>query len=303
MPQTIAPLPVSVVIPARNAERFIRQSIESVFTQTARVAELIVVADDCADETGNIAASLGAKVVESKAGNISAARNAGVRAAWQKWIAFLDADDFWALNKIELQWKAIATFPEAAVISCDYYLVYEGEPIGPTEKFLRVRHENVGSSAVITEPGTYFSKVDGRVLRWFEIAPQSAMVRRDVFERSGFFDEEFVFLQDIEFFARALRDNSLVMVEEPLVYRRMRPDSHSADSQGKWTAYFTIVDRMLRQPERYAPGAGTQYREHLKFVFASNERVLAQKQERENAERETQQASAEIDQVSKPNQW
>jgi len=42
------------------------------------------------------------------------------------------------------------------------------------------------------------------------------MIRRDVFETAGWFDEQLVYLQDIEYFARALRDHSLVMIENPL---------------------------------------------------------------------------------------
>jgi len=115
------------------------------------------------------------------------------------------------------------------------------------------------------------------------------MIRRDVFETAGFFDEQLVYLQDIEYFARALRDHSLVMVEEPLVYRRIRADSHSANTEAKWTAHFSIVDRMLRHPEQYPPLAGEQYREHLKFVFASNERAFSEKARKQAASRRSAQ--------------
>jgi glycosyltransferase involved in cell wall biosynthesis len=286
MPQLAVPVPISVVIPARNAERFIRQAIESVYAQTVPVAELIVVADHCVDDTRTIAESLGAKVVEITAGNISAARNAGVRATAQKWIAFLDADDYWRADKIERQWKAIERFRDAAVVTCDFYVLVDGKTLAPSDKQLRLRRDSIACPVIITETGTYFSQVDGRVLRWFEIAPQAVIVRRDVFESAGFFDEQFVFLQDIEFFARALRDYAFVLVEEPLVYRRLRPDSHSGDTAGKWAAHFSIVERMLKHPDEYAPFAGEQFREHLKFVFASNERAFAEKRRRQAASQE-----------------
>jgi len=232
------PAPISVVIPAHNAAEFIHQSIESVQAQALSVMELIVVADDCSDDTKSIAEALGATVIEVKARNISASRNAGIRAATQKWIAFLDADDFWRTDKIECQWKAIERFPDAAVVSCDFYIIYDGATLPPSDEALRMRRDSIACPMIITKEGTYFSKVDGRVLRWFEIGPQAVMIRRDVFDTSGFFDEQFVYLQDIEYFARALRDHSLVMIEQPLVYRRLRADSHSANGEGKWTAYF-----------------------------------------------------------------
>lgn len=281
MSSTPNPAPISVVIPARNAEKFIEQAIESVHGQTLSVMELIVVADDCSDKTESIAEALDATVIKIKTRNISAARNAGVHAATQKWIAFLDADDFWKADKIECQWKAIESFPQAAVVSCDFYVLYDGATVPPSDKDLTMRRDGIACPVIITKEGTYFPNVDGRVLRWFEIAPQAAMIRRDVFDAAGFFDESLDYLQDIEYFARALRDHSLVIIERPLVYRRLRTDSHSANSEGKWLAYVSIVDRMLRHPDQYPPLAGEQYREHLKLVFASNERAFAEKRQTE----------------------
>lgn len=278
--------PISVVIPAHNADRFLKQAIESVYAQTVQVSELIVVADDCSDNTESLARSLGARVVKVNARNISAARNAGVRAAAGMWIAFLDADDYWREDKIERQWRALERFTDAAIVSCDYFVLYDGATIEASDKELQVRRVSITCPVTITGEGTYFSKVDGRVLNRFEIAPQAVIVRRDVFESAGFFDEQLVFLQDIEFFARALRDYSLVMVEEPLVYRRIRADSHSANTEEKWKAYFSIVDRMLKHPEHYAPLAGEQHREHLKFVFASNEREFVAKRRRQSGAQE-----------------
>src|SRR5712691_9803637 len=116
MPQTSMPAPISVVIPAYNAESFIAEAIQSVHAQTLKVAEIIVVADDCTDRTAQIAAELGATVLEQKRRNMAAGLNLGVNASTQPWIALLDADDFWDQNKIALQWKqwkAIQSCPAA----------------------------------------------------------------------------------------------------------------------------------------------------------------------------------------------
>jgi len=133
------PAPISVVIPAHNAERFIEEAIESVLAQTLPVAEVIVIADDCSDDTSAIARRLDAIVFEGKHRNISAATNQGVRAAGQEWIALLDADDFWETRKIESQWKAVQAFPDAAIISCDLYTVFEGKIKKRSRKQLRER--------------------------------------------------------------------------------------------------------------------------------------------------------------------
>jgi len=277
MAQNSTYAPISVVIPARNEGRYIQQAIESVLQQTLPGAEIIVVADDCSDDTASIASKLSAKVVEINARSISAARNAGIRKASQPWIALLDADDYWKPNKIQRQWQAVQRFPDAGVVSCDYYTILNGKIGHRSKKEIKARRETLLCPVVTFRGGAYYPRVDGKVLRLFDIAPQAAMVRSDVFDTAGFFDEAFAYLQDVEFFARALRDHPLVMIEAPLVYRRLRPDSHSQNSEGKWSAYLAIVDRMLKHPETYVPMAGEQYRDHIKMVFASNERLLAAK--------------------------
>jgi glycosyltransferase involved in cell wall biosynthesis len=269
------PAPISVVIPAHNAEEFIQQAIESVHDQTLPVAEVIVVADACSDDTCAIAKRLGAIVFEGNFRNISAATNLGVRAAGQEWIALLDADDFWEKRKIEAQWKAVQAFPDAAIISCDLYTVFEGRIKKRSRKLLSERHGNLSSPAIVTKQGTYFPRVDGSVLRWFQVAPPAALLRRDVFPTVGFFDEHFLHCQDVEFFARALRFYPLVVIEEPLVCQRVHNNSHSTNAKESWNAALSVVDRMLRHPNEYPPGAGREYREHLKQMFVSYERLLA----------------------------
>src|ERR1700754_4591122 len=86
--------PISVVIPAHNAERFVAIAIESIQAQTLKVAEIILVDNHCSDPTAEVAISLGVTVVKEPRRGLSIARNAGIRASTQEWIAFLDADDW-----------------------------------------------------------------------------------------------------------------------------------------------------------------------------------------------------------------
>src|SRR6185295_6193515 len=111
-------VPVSVVIPALNAERFIGQAIESVHAQTLQVREIIMVDNGCTDRTTRIAAALGAAIVEEKRRGISLARNAGIRKSTQEWIALLDADDLWDAQKMERQWAAVQACPDAGLVAC-----------------------------------------------------------------------------------------------------------------------------------------------------------------------------------------
>ena len=86
---------VSVVIPAFNAEKFLAEAIESVFSQSHPAHELIVVNDGSSDQTAYIARSFGERVfvIDKQNGGVSAARNHGAQHATGEWLLFLDADD------------------------------------------------------------------------------------------------------------------------------------------------------------------------------------------------------------------
>ena len=96
----------SVIIPAYNAEAFIARAIDSVLAQTWPAHEILVVDDGSADSTARIVAGYGEGVryLRQENAGVSAARNAGARAATGDWLAFLDADDWYYPDR--LKWHA-----------------------------------------------------------------------------------------------------------------------------------------------------------------------------------------------------
>jgi len=109
---------ISVVIPAYQAVPYISDTIRSVQSQTLPANEIIVVDDGSRDETARIAESLDARVIRQVNNGVASA-HVGIRAAQNKWIALIDADDLWETAKLELQWKASKLCPEAAVVLDD----------------------------------------------------------------------------------------------------------------------------------------------------------------------------------------
>lgn len=98
---------VSIIMPAYNASRHIKESIDSVLAQTYSNWELLIVDDCSTDETAHIIASYSDKRIHYKRNttNLGAAktRNEAIRMATGRYIAFLDSDDMWLPNKLELQ--------------------------------------------------------------------------------------------------------------------------------------------------------------------------------------------------------
>jgi cellulose synthase/poly-beta-1,6-N-acetylglucosamine synthase-like glycosyltransferase len=99
---------VSVIVPAFDAARYIRQTLESVCAQTYRAIEVLVVDDGSRDATRAIVEEFAVKdsrvrlMVQPNAG-VGAARNAGIRQAKGLYIAPIDADDVWHPRKLEAQ--------------------------------------------------------------------------------------------------------------------------------------------------------------------------------------------------------
>jgi glycosyltransferase involved in cell wall biosynthesis len=99
------PLAVSVVIPAYNREQMLRRALASVRAQRRPPAEVIVVDDASTDGTARVAREFGAKVVGHDVNRgEGAARNSGIAAASQPWVALLDSDDEWLPHHLETLW-------------------------------------------------------------------------------------------------------------------------------------------------------------------------------------------------------
>lgn len=109
-------LSISVIIPCFNAETTIVKCIKSVFSQTYPVFEIIVIDDGSTDRTllllnelkYNCPEFIEFRIYEQENSGPSIARNRGINLANGSWIAFLDSDDLWFNNKIEVQVKKIS---------------------------------------------------------------------------------------------------------------------------------------------------------------------------------------------------
>lgn len=123
----------SVIIPAFNAAATLARAIESVRTQTWPAHEIIVIDDGSTDATADIARQFGdaVRLIQQPNSGVSMARNAGAVAASGDWLAFLDADDWYAPDRIKLHAEWIASDPALDFLTGDYeYRDAEGGLLG-----------------------------------------------------------------------------------------------------------------------------------------------------------------------------
>jgi glycosyltransferase involved in cell wall biosynthesis len=169
---------VSVIIPAYNAAAYVGRAIESVLAQTHAPLEILVVDDGSMDRTADIIAGYEPAVhlVRKPNGGPASARNLGAKLAQGRWLALLDADDWWQPNKLSVQLRE-ATSPNIGLIHC--LPDHRSEPVPIRLSFDDLWKKN-----------------------W--IINSSVLIRRDVFEKLGGFDEakELISVEDYNLWLR-----------------------------------------------------------------------------------------------------
>ncbi len=190
---------VSVIVPVYNGAQFIGKAIESVLVQNYDPLEIIIVDDGSTDETANIVKSYNnMRYIYQPNQGVAAARNSGIENSRGKLIAFLDADDCWAPNKLNIQVDCLLKHPH---ICCT---------LGRQKNFL--------------EPGTEkpFWLREEHLLKDNVGFLPTLLIRRDIFDKVGLFNPGYKISEDVEWFSR-VKDASVpvMVVPEIVLYRRI----------------------------------------------------------------------------------
>ncbi|MDD4887932.1 MAG: glycosyltransferase family 2 protein, partial [Thiomonas sp.] len=124
---------VSVVIPAYNARNTLAQTLDSLFAQTHRNLDVVVVDDGSTDGTAEVLEAFAGRVRVIRQANagIAVARNASVQAARGDYIALLDADDLCRPDRIAMQLRYLQTHPDILLCSSDFGAFDETGPLAP----------------------------------------------------------------------------------------------------------------------------------------------------------------------------
>lgn len=205
---------VSVIIPVYNGEKTIRETIESVFQQTFTDWELLVINDGSTDATLDILSQLEdprIQIFSYPNARQAASRNRGLERATGAYIAFLDADDLWTTDKLELQFKALQAHPDAAFAYSWTDYIDEGS------NFLH-------SGRHITTNGNVYGEL---IVNNFVENGSNPLIRREVFEKVGVFDEALPPAEDWDLWLRIAQYYPFVAVPAVGVFYRVTATSSS----------------------------------------------------------------------------
>jgi glycosyltransferase involved in cell wall biosynthesis len=236
---------LSIIIPACNAEAFIKAAIESVLAQTYRPIELIVVDDGSKDRTAEIAGSFGPHLVchRQANGGPPAARNQGLALAGGDYIGFLDADDVYEPDSCKFQIDKLRRHPGVEIV------------IG---RLLREELAGSPGDAMTFKPVATETQIDLHL--------GVCIFRRRVFERVGLLDERLRHSDDWDWFMRARELGVVMLAHEEIVMRqRLHANNITRDRAANLHFLSVMLKRSLDRrrteslPARHLPNLASYH--------------------------------------------
>ena len=211
---------VSVVCPVFNAGHYIRETLESVLAQDHRNLEVLVVDDGSTDNTAALVRDLDPRIEYHYQANSGAAvaRNLGIDASKGDLIAFIDADDLWHPRKISTQVGYLGDHPDIGLVYNRWKVIGPDEHFGDPDLFDVT--DDVPLDIDDSKSGWLYETL---LTESCVVHTTSAMVRREVVEAAGRFNENLRRGQDYDYWIRVSRVAPMAKLTATLSCYRINP--------------------------------------------------------------------------------
>ena len=227
---------ISLVLPTYNDSQYIEQALNSALNQTYTDFEIIVVDDGSTDNTRDLVDKYGNSIgyIYQENQGLASARNTGIEASKGKFLAFLDADDWFAENNLEAKASFLDKHQDVGWVYSDWqYVDDEGNYLDKGSTRFKFSTKKV--------TGHIFPEL---VYNRNFISPCSAVIKKTALEAIGGFDPKVVCQEDWDLWLRLSLKYSVQYIDEVLVFVLDRANSLSKDST-KWAlGNAFIVDKI-----------------------------------------------------------
>lgn len=192
----------SVIIPTYNRAHVLSTAIDSVLNQEFKDFELIIVDDGSTDDTKQVINKYAQRVkyLEQPNYGVSNARNNGIKLSSGKYIAFLDSDDYWHANKLQVQYDYIQLNPNTKLLHCDEIWIRNGKRVNPKKI-----HQKAGGDQFI------------RSMELCCISPSAVIVKKEVLDEFSGFDENYTVCEDYDLWLKITYKYKIDFIEEKLI--------------------------------------------------------------------------------------
>jgi len=209
---------VTVIIPTCNRDQYIKQAIDSILNQTYKNTELIIIDDGSKDNTSEVLKKYDTYnniniIALSHNTGVANARNLGLKEAKGDYIAFLDSDDFWEKNKIELQLNEFDKDNSMGLVHTGAIEFGKG---WEREKILEKKNRLEGwcGEEIFT--------------KWY-IFHSSIMIKKQYMEKIGNFDTMFPCSSDYEWWLRVAKYCKFKYIPTTLIWKRYTENQISSN--------------------------------------------------------------------------
>jgi glycosyltransferase involved in cell wall biosynthesis len=201
------PLRIAAIIPTFNRAHTLHRAIESVLAQKSPAHEIIVVDDGSTDDTEQLVTKYinsheNFRYFRQENSGVSAARNAAINASECSWFSFLDSDDEWLPEKLELQTQLIQEKPHLKIVHGEERWIRNGRFVNQMKK-----HRKSG--------GLIYQRCLERCL----ISPSAVLIHKDVFKSSGLFREDFPVCEDYDLWLKITSCFEVGFIDHPLIVK------------------------------------------------------------------------------------
>lgn len=193
---------VSVIITTYNRRAFLKTALLSVINQDYQDKEIIVVDDGSDDNSYEEIREFPIRYVWKKNGGISSARNRGIELSKGDYISFLDVDDLWLKGKLSKQMELMKRY-NFLISYTDEIWIRNGKRLNQ-----KLRHRK------------YTGHIFERCLPLCIISPSSVLIKRDVFDSIGLFDESMPVCEDYDMWLRITARYPVLFVDIPLIIKQ-----------------------------------------------------------------------------------
>ncbi len=195
-------LVVSVIITTYNRCHFLKEAILSVLNQDYHDMEVVVVDDGSTDGSHEVVEGLPLQYVWKENGGISSARNKGIEETSGEYLAFLDVDDLWKKGKLSEQMRRMRE-EDALASYTDEIWIRNGKRMNQ-----KLRHRK------------YSGRIFEQCLPLCIISPSSVVIKREVFDTVGLFDESLPVCEDYDMWLRICSRYPVLFIGLPLIVKR-----------------------------------------------------------------------------------
>jgi len=262
---------VSVIIPTYNRAEFIERALFSVFSQSYKNVEIIIVDDGSTDNTKDVLSkySDSIKYIYQDNMGVSSARDKAVSHAKGKYLAFIDSDDEWLPNKLENQLKEFNYADNIAIVACNATVIeLDGSkiPLNPKSKY----KENISNFY--------------HIFSYPYLGIPNVIILKSVFNEAGGFNESLNTAEDIDLFIRISVKHNVRRVNEILTIVHETKGSLSSNANGYDDNIKVFKDikvkykeLFINKPYIYNNTMAMLYEDYSRTLLCSNEFKEARK--------------------------